>query len=148
METRSHIHEEQFTASPETVFKLLHTPSAIRAWWGAAQAIIMAVPGGSWSATWGEDEDDPDYVTTATIRDFEPPVRLTLIDYRYTSKFGDLPFQANFVTEFLITPGDNGTTLRVTQEGFPADSMADEYYAACQQGWTDTFAGIRRYLEG
>jgi len=147
MDTRTHTHKEHFEAAPEEIFKLLHTPSAIRAWWGAARAIILAVPGGCWSATWGDDEDDPDYVTMATIRDFEPPVRLTLTDYRYTSKFGDLPFEADFVTEFLITSGDNGTTLQVTQAGFPADSVADDYYAACQQGWADTFAGIRRYLE-
>ena len=148
MDTRSHIHEEIFDASPEEIFKLLYTPSAIRAWWGASSAIIMALQGGSWSATWGENEDDPDYVTMATIRDFEPPNRLTLIDYRYSSKFGDLPFEANFVTEFLITKDENGTSLKVTQDGFPGGSEADEYYAACQTGWTDTFAGIRNYLEG
>lgn len=147
METRCHIHEEVFDASPDDVFRLLHTPSAIRTWWGASQAIIMAVPGGAWSATWGDDEDDPDYVTMATIRDFEPPVRMTLIDYRYTSKFGDLPFEADFVTEFLVTAVDNGTSLKVMQDGFPGGPEADEYYAACQTGWTDTFAGIRKYLE-
>jgi hypothetical protein len=27
------------------------------------------------------------------------------------------------------------------------DSAADEFYAGCERGWRDTFAGIRRYLE-
>jgi uncharacterized protein YndB with AHSA1/START domain len=32
MTTRKHIHEEVFDVDPETLFALLHTPSAIRQW--------------------------------------------------------------------------------------------------------------------
>ena len=108
----------------------------------------MAKPDGSWSATWGEDEDDPDYITMATIRDFEVPTRMTLTDYKYAAKGGEQPFEANFVTEFVVEPHPDGASLRVCQDGFPSDSIADEFYAACEQGWRDTFAGIRRFLSG
>ena len=57
-----------------------------------------------------------------------------------------LPFEAEFETEFQVSSTPDGATLRVTQRGFPAGSEADAYYAACQQGWCDTFAGIHRYL--
>jgi hypothetical protein len=40
---------------------LLVTPSAIRAWWGAARAIVLAQENGAWAAAWGADEDRPDY---------------------------------------------------------------------------------------
>ena len=46
MSTRKHIHEEIFDAEPETVFALLHTPSAIRQWWGASHVIVNPKPGG------------------------------------------------------------------------------------------------------
>lgn len=42
---------------------------------------------------------------------------------------------------------DRKTLLHVVQDGFPMDSLADEFYAGCERGWVDTFAGIRRYLE-
>lgn len=148
METRHHVHEEVFSASPETVFALLHTPSAIRRWWSAACAIVTAEPGGIWAATWGDSEDFPDYVTLATIAEFEEPRRMVLSDYRYWAKTGPLPFKADFVTTFEVLPHKAGSILRVTQEGFPAAVEADAFYAACQAGWRNTFAGIRSFLEG
>ena len=147
METRRHVHEEVLPVPVETVFALLHTPSAIRQWWGAARAVVLAEAGGTWAAAWGDDEDDPDYVTTATIRVFEPPRRMVLTDFRYYAREEPLPFEADFVLEFLVRSHPQGATLRVRQDGFPTGPEADEYYAACQTGWRDTFAGIRRYLE-
>src|SRR5262245_13813072 len=146
MATRKHVHEEVFPAPPERVFALLHTPSAIRRWWGVARAVVLPQPGGVWAAAWGEAEDDPDYVTAATIREFDPPHRLVLSDYRYRAKSGPLPFRAEFITEFLVLPHPEGAVLRVTQDGFPAGREADQFYAGCQQGWRDTFAGVRNYL--
>ena len=73
MRTRKHVHEEVFPASPERLFALLHTPSAIRHWWNVAHAVVLPERGGFWAAAWGEAEDEPDYITVATIRDFEPP---------------------------------------------------------------------------
>ena len=148
MDTRSHSHQESFPVPAERLFALLHTPSAIRRWWGASRVIVLAHPGGTWAAAWGDNEDDPDYIAVATIRVFEPPRRLVLGDYRYHAKSGPLPFEAHFVTEFVVSPDANGATLRVTQDGFPAGSEADDFFAACQKGWKDTFAGIRKYLEG
>lgn len=142
----SHVHEETFDASAEELFELLHTPSAIREWWGASRAIVIPKEGGVWAAAWGEDEDAPDYITTATMTVFDPPRRLVFADYAYASKDGPLPFDADFVTEFLVEPAADGTILRVTQDGFPDSAGGQEFLQACEKGWRDTFAGIRRYL--
>lgn len=144
--TRCHVHEEVLPASPDRLFAALHAPSAIRRWWGAARAVVLAEPGGTWAAAWGADEDAPDYVTVATIRDFEPPRRMVLTEYRYRAREGPLPFEADFVTEFLVVPHDEGATLRVTQDGFPAGPEGDDFLAGCRSGWRDTFAGLRRFL--
>jgi uncharacterized protein YndB with AHSA1/START domain len=106
----------------------------------------MPESGGMWAAVWGDSEDDPDYVTVARIREFDPPRTLVLSDYRYRAKSGPMPFQADFSTSFTIAPTTTGSTLRVAQAGFPCDTAADEFYAACVRGWTATFAGIRTFL--
>lgn len=147
MSTRKHVHEEVFPVTQERLFALLLTPSAIRDWWGAARVVVLAEEGGTWAAAWGEDEDDPDYVTTATIRQLEPPRRMVLDDYRYQAKSGPLPFAAEFVTAFDVEPHAEGAVLRVTQDGFPAGPEGDEFYAGCETGWRETFAGIRRHVE-
>jgi hypothetical protein len=105
MSTRAHDVVIDLAASQQRVFNALVTPSAIRAWWGAARAIVVPRTGGLWAAAWGEEEDAPEYVTTAVI-------------------------------------------LRVNQEGFPTDPVADDFYTACEGGWRDTLESLRRHLEG
>lgn len=147
LKTRAHTHEEIFAVPSEDLFALLHTPSAICEWWGAARAVVIPETGGIWVAAWGEDEDAPDYVTAATIRFFDPPCRMVFDEYRYLARTGPLPFDADFVTEFEVIERHDGALLRVTQDGFPAGIEGDEYYAACEVGWRQTFGGIRRFLE-
>lgn len=142
----SHVHEELFDASPADLFALLHTPSAIREWWGASRAIVIPSAGGLWAAAWGDDEDNPDYITAATMTVFDPPARIVFADYRYESREDALPFDADFITEFVVEPAADGTILRVTQDGFPDSPAGREFLQACEKGWRDTFAGVRRYL--
>jgi uncharacterized protein YndB with AHSA1/START domain len=147
MAARSHTHYIDLPESPEIVFALLHTPSAIRQWWSAAHAIVLPQTDGLWVAVWGADEDRPDYVSAFRIRTFDPPRRLVLSDSRYISKDGPLPFQADFVVEFTVQPRlGGGSRLQVVHDGFPTDSVADSFFAGCETGWRNTFAGIERYL--
>lgn len=147
METRKHHHEVLLPCKPERTFALLHTPSAIRQWWGAARAIVLAWPGGLWVASWGEHEDDPDYISAARIAWFEPPRRLVLAEFAYFARSGPLPFDCSRLsTEFTVEPRPGGSRLRVVQDGFPSDSSADAFYGACERGWRDTFEEIKRYV--
>ncbi len=145
MTTRQHEHSIELPLPPERVFSILHTPSAICAWWFASSAIVLPQTDGIWAAVWG-NADDPDYVTAARLAVFDPPRRLRLSDFKYFSKTGPLPFQAEFSTEFTVTQQGAGSVLRVVQQGFPCDPVADEFYAACEKGWHDTFASLQRYL--
>lgn len=146
MTTRAHAHEEPFPVAPAVLFGILYTPSAIRGWWSAASAIVVPRAGGLWAATWGREEDAPDYVTSARMSVFDPPRRMVLSDYSYHAKDGPLPFEADFTTEFLVSEHADGAQLRVTQSGFPSTPAADAFLKACETGWRDTFAGIRRFL--
>lgn len=148
MRTRKHIHEETFDAKPETIFNLLVTPSAIRQWWGASHVIIDRKQRGLWVGVWG-DEDSPEYITACRMSVYDPPNRIMFSDWEYYSSKGPLPFEAQLTSDFTVHPVSSGKTLlRVVQDGFPCDSAADEFYAGCEIGWRETFAGIRRYLEG
>jgi uncharacterized protein YndB with AHSA1/START domain len=149
MPTRKHLHEEKFDGVwPERMFALLVTPSAIRDWWGAAHAIVVPRPGGTWAAAWGADEDDPDFVSTFRILELDRPRRLVLANGVYHAKAGAPSFNlADLTTTFRIEPtSDGGCVLTVVQDGFPTSPDADEFFAACGTGWTNTFAGIRRHL--
>ncbi|MDH3491997.1 MAG: SRPBCC domain-containing protein [Acidobacteriota bacterium] len=145
--TRKHIHEEEFEVPIEKAFALLITPSAIRDWWGADRAIVMPEKGGIWVAAWGEDEDSPAYVSAFTMAEYDPPRRILFTDAKYTASGQKLPFEMNMTTEFLFETTAKGSKIKVIQDGFPVDPAADEFYAACEKGWKDTFMGIRRHLD-
>lgn len=144
--TRDHVAAVELAASPERVFAALVTPSAIRAWWGAARAIVLPKAGGLWAAVWGASEDDPDYVTVARVAAYEPPRRLVLDDYRYRAKSGPMPFKADFRTTFEVARTTTGSRMTVTQSGFPCDPVADAHYAACETGWATTLRQLAAYL--
>ncbi len=146
MATKSITREIWLPASPEIIFELLIKPSAIRQWWQAKSAIVVPVRGGIWAARWGEDEDNPEYVTSATLQVFDPPRRLVLADNQYYAKSGPLPFEANFKTVFRIEEHGKESKLIVTQHGFPTEAIADEYYHGCEQGWDTTLQSILAYI--
>jgi uncharacterized protein YndB with AHSA1/START domain len=147
MATRRHVCELELPVPPERVFEILITPSAIRDWWGAARAIVLPQVDGTWAAVWGADEDEPDYIAIARLAAFDPPRRLKFADCQYFARSGPLPFDSSALsTEFTAEPRPTGALLRVVQDGFPDDPAADAFYAACEKGWQDTFAGIRRFL--
>lgn len=145
--TREHRRSVELPVPPERAFAALITPSAIRSWWQADRAVVIAERGGTWAAAWGAEEDDPDYATAATLEVFEPPRRLVLADYRYRARAGRLPFEADFRVELTIRPADGGgSVLEVVQSGFPAGPEADAHLAGCETGWRETLEGLRRFL--
>jgi uncharacterized protein YndB with AHSA1/START domain len=147
MMTRRHLHEEVFPASAERLFPLLITPSAVRRWWGAQHVVIVARPGGIWVASWGDREDEPDYVTAARIREIEPPHRLSLFRFAYAARgVAPRPCEVDLSATFTLFPEQDGTALRVVQDGFPFAPDVDEFYAACGRSWLRVFAGIRQLL--
>jgi len=144
--TRSHEHQEDFDISKDEMFKLLITPSLICKWWGAARAIVLPEKNGIWMAAWGADEDTPDYITAFTMSEYEPPRRILFTDAKYSARGEKLPFDAVITAEFIVDEAEGGCSLMVKQDGFPSEPAADEYYAACEKGWVDTFEGIRRTI--
>lgn len=148
MSYRKVTHQIEVPASPQNVFKILHTPSAIRRWWSASSAIVIAKADGLWCATWGEKEDDPDYISASTIKIFDPPRRMLLADPKYFAKSGALPFKPEMTIEFIVEPAPSGSLLKVIQDKFPADPIADEFYAGCVVGWKNTFDAIKKFVEG
>ena len=144
---RSIVREIEIPTSIDQTFELLCRPSAIRQWWGAARAIVHREQGGLWIAAWGENEDEPDYVSAARLLVYEPPHRMVMGDFEYHAREeGPLPFEAEMVTEYVIEPNSGGgSRLRVRQWGFPDDPSADDFYAGCETEWDRTLENLQRF---
>jgi uncharacterized protein YndB with AHSA1/START domain len=144
---RSISRELELPLSVQSAFALLHTPSAIRAWWSAAGVVMVPRAGGIWVATWGPNEDAPEYTTAARILLWDPPRRLRLGQFEYFTADGVAPsFTAALETEFSVLQQAERSILRVHQTGFPSGPVADAFFSACERGWAATFEGIARYV--
>lgn len=53
---------------------------------------------------------------------------------------------ASMTIEFIVEPRPRGSRLRVVQDGFPDDPIADDFYATSELGWKNTFESIKRFL--
>lgn len=133
--------------STEDVFDALLTPSEICTWWFAQTAIVIPENNGLYAISWGNDVDNPDYVSVATISEIEKPVKLRLTDFRYHSREGALPFDADLQLEFSLAKENGGTVITVRQTGFPEDESADGFYNSCVRGWTETMTSFLSVLK-
>jgi uncharacterized protein YndB with AHSA1/START domain len=147
MATRSISVAQEINAPIEKVFDALITPSDICAWWGAATAIVLAEPGGTWAGARGEI-DHPDDLPAATLIEFSRPQRLVPGDYRYRARTGPLPFKADFKTSFDLRSAGIGTLVSVEQTGFPSIPEADDFYQGCLTGLASTRQNCCDHLAG
>lgn len=132
----------------EHIFESLLNPSSIMKWWQAKTAIIIKENNGIYAVSWGNDLDDPDFITVSHFKNFDPPKEFSLEYSSYYAKSGNLPFEAPMITNFKINQlSDTVCDLQVVQSGIPDDAMADEYYDGCKKGWKQVLANIKDYCE-
>ena len=145
MDKRREELEEPFGITPERMFKVLTTPSAIRSWWGASSVIIDPREGGSWVAAAGEGDTGAEFINSFEILEFDPPHRMLLGSGKYFSG-NNWPIRTNMTTELVIEEQPAGCILRIVQELSPSDPLLDDFFDACVAGWQNSFEGIRNYL--
>ncbi len=129
------------------VFNALITPSLIKKWWRASQAIVVPDEGGTYALTWGENIDKPEYISTAKITEFKPNIKLALSEYTYLKHHEYLPFKANFKVKFTIECFNNYCVLSVAHTGFPNEKVVDDFYADCEQSWVERLEAIKKISE-
>ena len=138
---------ENFPCTPQELFDALHTPSALRSWWNADQVIIIPRKNGMFAVAWGENEDDPDYISSGIYRVYDPPYKSMIEDLRYYTKSDPIDFGSLMSITHKITPRNSEAHLQLTHTGFPEGTEADAYFEACIQGWATSLKNLRTYVE-
>ena len=124
------------------------SPLAIEKWWQAKTAIVVKKNNGFYAVCWGENTDDPDYVTHCFIRNYDPKRGFALEYMSYYSKFGKLPFDAKFMVYFEVKIiSEDLSLLKAKQTGLPNNPAADQYYNGCQKGCEQVLGNIKSYCE-
>ncbi len=146
METLRNEFQEPFNVSAEKMFEALITPKAIREWWGASRAIVDPKVGGSWVATYGEEDGSSEFINTFKLTEFDPPRRMVLGDGVLMSKEKGSPLVMGTTTEFVVVSIPEGCSLTIVHTGTPIDPESEDFYESSLLGWQNTFEGLRRYF--
>jgi len=134
--------------TPEFIYQALLNPSAITSWWQAKTAIVVKENDGIYAVTWGDDIDDPDFITVSFIKNLVPSKSFDLEYSSYVAKSGNLPFDAKMNVYFTIVPNSGiNTILEVKQTGIPDDPIANDYFEWCTNGWIQILGNIKNYCE-
>ena len=139
--------EITISAPIERVWAVLTEPQHVGTWFGdGTPAEIDLHPGGVMVLNHGE------HGTYQTVFvELDPPRYLS---YRWACAFpGVIATKDNAtLVEFSLTPGDEGTVLRVVESGFdgiaiPPDRAPSAGYESHSEGWTGVIAKLKQYTE-
>ena len=122
-ETRQIVTSIDLRVSCERCFQTLITPSEITQWWHCSAAIVIPKLDGAWVARWG-DTDEPDYVVSATIVQFEPGKVLKLANFKYFSKSGSLQFETDLPVRALLVDLTTGEIRETLENKIPSWSRS------------------------
>jgi len=127
--------ERVIAASPEAIFDaFIALYDSQRPDWVTGSRLDLR-PGGRWSVSF-QVPDGPAFREERVITALDRPRRLA---YDMTAEYADAPGFATTV-EITIEAVPGGQRLRLTQQGFPAAAVRDEFAGA----WPDVLAELDR----
>ncbi len=109
-------------APPAVVFAHLSEPDRIARWMGRSVA-FDARPGGQWRIDYNGTD-----IATGEVLEIDPPNRL-VYSWGWETP-GEIVRPGESTVEFVLTPEDGGTRLRLRHTGLPAGEVAGH-----AQGW-------------
>ncbi|HET7371652.1 MAG TPA: SRPBCC domain-containing protein [Gammaproteobacteria bacterium] len=130
-------------ASPRHVWRFLTDVELMKAWMGEPEMALEI------ETTWAVGSriaisgfHHAAFQNSGTVVAFEPDERLAYTHLSSLSRLPDRP-ENHTTLEFLLTPGDDGTSLAFGASGFPTVSIFKhlEFY------WRGTLEILRQHLE-
>lgn len=140
--TRSHEHELNIEASPETVWKTITSAEELVNWF-PLQAEAKLGTGGHLTYRWG-----PDLAGTCRIETWDPPRHLRTSWMEATLPEGSSKSEKRQLAVDWFIEGKGGrTVLRLVHSGFGYDARWDEEFEGTRRGWNYELGSLKHYLE-
>ncbi|MDA2912840.1 SRPBCC domain-containing protein [Acidobacteriia bacterium AH_259_A11_L15] len=132
-------------ASPERVLRAFLDVEQMKQWWGATRGLVEERRGGVWTLAWGEPGQGYKYVVAAVVKSILPGKRLRLEPLVYFN--AERAVLGPMRLSISVRERGGKTRVSVRQDGYGEGPDWDWYYQAVVQGWKDTLANLKEYLE-
>ena len=139
------VREIDINAPVEKVWAAVTQAEHLGTWFGDSGATVDLRPGGMLTMRWKDHGE-----ANARFEVVEPPVRLV---FRWNVLEEDLPDDGSKTwVEFVLSPSENGTHLKVVESGFDALDTTDDKKAAAladhKGGWQSEIDELKAHVEG
>lgn len=133
-------------ASAEQVWRAFLDPEQMKQWWGTAPGLVEERKGGVWALAWGNAEQGYRNVVSGVLRVYHPGKRMRIDPLVYFNP--ERPVLGPMRLTISVREKDGRTRVSVRQEGYGEGPDWDWYYEAVVQGWKETLANLKQFLEG
>ena len=120
-------------------------PEMLSEWWGVERSLIERRNGGIYTLAWQVSEKGFGYVTSGTIKNYEPDRLLEIENMIYLNPekpiFGPMKLSVKAIKK------DDRMLAYICQDGYQKGEDWDWYYNAVSDAWPKTAQTLKNYLE-
>lgn len=135
----------EINVSPETALDAFTEFHHLQMWWGVERALIEKRDGGVYTLAWGITDAGLKYISSGTIRSYQPGRLLEIVNLVYLNP--EKPPLGPMSLLIRVQPAARGTLLELTQDGYQSGEVWDWYYEAVKTAWPAVLLELKKYLE-
>jgi len=117
----------------------------LRDWWNVERCLIDKKEGGLYTLTWGITATGFKYVSTGTIKKYNPENRLFIENFIYLST--DKPILGPMFLSINAEEVKGGSNVFLCQDGYQNGKDWDGYYNAVNEAWPQMLQKLKTYIE-
>jgi uncharacterized protein YndB with AHSA1/START domain len=130
---------------PEKIIDAFTELNMLHDWWGVERALIEKRIGGVYTLAWGITEKGFGYVSSGTIKNYEPGKILEITNLVYLNPEHPILGPMNLTIKTIQK--ENSTELYLCQDGYRYGDDWNWYYEAVTQAWPVVLETLKNYLE-
>lgn len=130
---------------PQMVIQAFTDFDLLKDWWDVKRCLIDKKVGGIYTLVWGITESGFKYVSTGTIKLFDPANQMVIDNFIYLST--EKPILGPMSLSIKVEEINAVSKIYLCQDGYQNGNDWDWYYNAVKEAWPQMLEKLKTYLE-
>lgn len=135
----------EIKTTPANIIRAFTDINMLRIWWGVERALIETRSGGVYTLAWNISDKGFGYISSGTIRRYQPENLLELENFVYLNPERSILGPMSLIVK--ATRKEGNTELYLRQDGYQEGADWDWYYEAVREAWPTVLLRLKEYLE-
>ena len=135
----------EINVPPRRVIQAFTDTELLRGWWSVERALVEPKVGGLYTLAWGVSEKGFGYVSSGSIKSYDPESTLVVDNLVYMNP--ERPLFGPMSLTVKATQNGIGTEVYLCQDGYQQGADWDWYYEAVINAWPKVLKNLKSHLE-